>query len=160
MAIPIAAYGRHAPVAEGVRQKLLPEYDGSSSFPSSFLSLETHVSNAHCLRREVVHTCLDLDAASIELPAVFGGDLEISSSSGLGTNVERSVAERATPKILFFGAGIPSEEIEAVSKAIMAKAPATQFVHVSPDDIRAAGGQGPDLDVISKVLKEKFGKLE
>jgi hypothetical protein len=136
MAIPIAAYGRHAPVAEGVRQKLLPEYD-------------------------VVHTCLDLESAENELPAVFGGALETSAASGLGTNAERDPSARLAPKILFFGAGIPAEEIEQVSGAVSAKAPGTYFVHISPDDIKAAGGQGPpDLDIISKVLKEKFGKLE
>jgi hypothetical protein len=103
---------------------------------------------------------LDISSATTELPAVFSGALDADLSSGLGTNASRPVSERVQPKILFFGAGIPAEEVEQLVDAIKAKAPETHFVQITPAEIMAAGGQGPDLDVISKVLKEKFGKLE
>jgi hypothetical protein len=37
MATPIASLGQHANVAEGVRAKLLPEYDGKKALPHSDL---------------------------------------------------------------------------------------------------------------------------
>ena len=107
----------------------------------------------------MVHTSLDLESALAELPSVFSGDLGVAPSSGLGTNAERAVADRVAPKILFFGAGIPPSEVEQVSAAIKAKAPEAHFVQISPSEIQVAGGHGPDFDVISKVLKEKFAKL-
>jgi hypothetical protein len=94
-----------------------------------------------------------------ELPAVFAGDSAVESSSGLGSNVERAAGDRLTPKILFFGAGIGPDDVAKVSAAIAATAPDAKFVLVKPEEIQAAGGQGPDLDVISKVLKEKFAAV-
>ncbi|OAA58488.1 hypothetical protein SPI_06561 [Niveomyces insectorum RCEF 264] len=133
--VPVASLGRDAKVSEAVRERLLPDYD-------------------------VVHTCLDLSAAEVELPALFAGDLTIANAAGLGSNVSKPAGERAVPKIVLFGGDIPDDEVSRVTAAIRARTPSIRSIKVSKLDVLKAGGLGPNPDVIAKVYRKKIAKEE
>jgi hypothetical protein len=107
----------------------------------------------------VVHICLDLASATAELPAVVSGDVARPSASGLGSNAAKPAGDRKVPKIIFFAAQIPAEEVESVSAAVKASAPDAQFVQVTLAELKAAGSTGPNVDVFVKVLKDKLAGL-
>ncbi|KAK1756933.1 hypothetical protein QBC47DRAFT_400562 [Echria macrotheca] len=130
--IPVATYGKDPKIAESVREKLLPDI-------------------------EVVHACLDLDAALAELPAVFAGDLVKSPSSGLGTNASVPVEQRKTPQAVFFGGGFSDDEFEKIQAAVLNAASArVHFIKVQKRDVLAAGSFGPNPDTIAKIFRKKL----
>ncbi|KIH86475.1 hypothetical protein SPBR_08740 [Sporothrix brasiliensis 5110] len=133
--IPVASLGRDAKVSEAVRERLLPDYD-------------------------VVHTCLDLAAAEVELPALFGGNLQTANAAGLGSNATKPADQRAVPQLVLFGGDIPDDEVSRITAAIRVQAPAVRSVKVSKLDVLKAGGLGPNPDVIAKVYRKKIAKDE
>lgn len=106
----------------------------------------------------VVHICLDAATAETELPALFGGDVESTAASALGTNATRSVTERGIPKILLFGGDIPDGDVDKITGLVKEKSPTTISVKVSKLDVLKAGGIGPNPDVIAKVYRKKIAK--
>jgi hypothetical protein len=110
---------------------------------------------------KVVHTCLDLSAATTELPLLCSGDVSVETSSGLGSNVGLPVNERRVPKVIFFGGGIPEEEYERVTTLVRASAghDSVSFLRVTREDVLAAGASGPDPDVIAKIYRDKIAAL-
>jgi len=127
----------------------------SSSFPSTDTLIVTDLVQ----RLIVVHTSLDLPSATSELPALMGGDVDAPNASGLGSNAGKASGERKVPKILFFAAQIPAEEVESISSAVKASAPDAQCVQVSMAELKAAGSTGPNVDIFVKVIKEKLAEL-
>ncbi len=151
--IPVASFGNNSDVAQGVRAKLLPEYDGSSllRFPELWAP-----SNTSFL---VVHIALSLEAALAELPVVSSGELETAPSSGLGSNAGAPVAERKAPKAIIFGAGIPEEDVARVIEAVNAKAPGVKPIQVTKEDVQGAGADKPNPEIIVKILKDKLAGI-
>ncbi|KAK4124376.1 hypothetical protein N657DRAFT_644599 [Parathielavia appendiculata] len=134
--IPYATLGRDGQVAAKLHTLLMPEY-------------------------ELVHACLNLEQARAELPNVCSGVLDTSIASKIGTNVDRPVAERKTPKALVFGGGIPDQEVDAVMAALKEKQPPAEVkvVRVTREDILATGAPGPSPEAIAQVLRQKLGAL-
>ncbi|KAK0720322.1 hypothetical protein B0H67DRAFT_486294 [Lasiosphaeris hirsuta] len=129
--IPVVTYGRDAKIAESVREKLLPDI-------------------------EVVHSCLDINTALTELPALFGGELDVLPASGLGTNATFPVEKRKVPQAVFFGGGFTDDEFEKISAAVKARAPGAYFIKVQKRDVLAAGSFGPNTDTIAKIYRKKI----
>ncbi|KAM7192153.1 hypothetical protein V8F20_008988 [Naviculisporaceae sp. PSN 640] len=129
--IPIASFGNNSQVAQDIRNKLLPEYD-------------------------ITHICLTLESATTELPLLFAGEVTTEPSSGLGSNVGIPAEQRKVPQALIFGGGVPEEHVKAVTEAVLAKAPSAKPIHITREQVVSAGGQGPNADVIAKVLKAKL----
>ncbi|KAK0649916.1 hypothetical protein B0T16DRAFT_410886 [Cercophora newfieldiana] len=130
MAIPIASFGGGDSAVGGlINAKLLPEY-------------------------EIVHASTGLASALAELPALASGDLSITPSSGFGTNADSG--EKKVPTAIIIGGTVPPAEAEQLKAAVSAVAPAIKFVQVTKEDIIAAGGAGPDVDLIVKLFKEKL----
>ncbi|GAB1317415.1 hypothetical protein MFIFM68171_07625 [Madurella fahalii] len=134
MVVPIASFGADPGVAEKIQELLLPDYD-------------------------VTHTCLSFDAALSELPEVCSGHLETEISSKLGTNFNRPVPERQKPRAIVFGGGVPDEQVQAVTQEVQAREPGVRALRVTREDIVAAGGGGPNPDIIAQVLRKKLGEL-
>ncbi|CAK7205682.1 hypothetical protein SEUCBS139899_008461 [Sporothrix eucalyptigena] len=132
--IPVCSYGNNSETAQGVRARLLPEYD-------------------------VAHICVSLDAAEAELPAICSGDLSTNPSSGLGSNAGLSVSERKIPRAIIFGGGVPAEEVDRITKAVQARAPSVKPIHVKRDEMLAAGVTGPDPETITKLLKARLAEI-
>ncbi|KAK4211037.1 hypothetical protein V8F33_002378 [Rhypophila sp. PSN 637] len=131
---PVATYGRDPKIAESVREKLLPDF-------------------------EVVHCCLDFAAAEKELPAICAGEVEVSPSSGLGSNAHTAPAQRKIPQAIFFGGGFTDEEYDKIVAAVKARAPNCHFVKVQKRDVLAAGSFGPNPDTIAKIYRKKMAAL-
>lgn len=132
MATPIASFGNNSAIGSSINEKLLPEY-------------------------EIVHASLDLETALKELPAIASGNLADAPASGLGTNAKVDAGARKAPKAIIIGGTVPADEAEKVKAAISAAAPGVVFVQVTRDDIVAAGGSGPDVELIVKIFKQKLG---
>ncbi|KAK4096557.1 hypothetical protein N658DRAFT_501455 [Parathielavia hyrcaniae] len=136
--IPYAALGRDGKVAQRLHELLMPDY-------------------------ELVHACLDLEKALAELPSVCAGDLDTPIASGVGTNVDRPVAERQTPEALVFGGGTTDPEVDAIVAAVNEKqpkgGPEVKMVRVTKEDIQGTGAPGPTPEAIAVVLREKLGML-
>lgn len=118
----------------------------------------------HILTRQiiVVHTCLDLAAAESELPALCAGDLSAAPSSGVGSNAHVPQDQRRVPKAVFFGGGIPEEEMERVQRLVREKAggdDAVKFLRITREEVLAAGAAGPDPDVIAGLYRSKVAGL-
>ncbi|KAK3328029.1 hypothetical protein B0T19DRAFT_441956 [Cercophora scortea] len=128
---PVATYGRDAKIAESVREKLLPDF-------------------------EVVHCCLDLNAALSELPAICAGQLDTSPSSNLGTNATTPRESRKVPRAIFFGGGFTDDEFARITTAVKATGAAVHFVKVQKRDVLAAGSFGPNPDTIAKIYRKKM----
>lgn len=108
-----------------------------------------------------MHTCLELSAAEAELPLLCSGELSATASSGLGSNAQLPVPERRIPKAVFFGGGIPEEEMERVKKLVSEKAgsDAVRFLRVTRDEVLATGATGPNPDIIARLYREKVADL-
>ncbi|OAA56526.1 hypothetical protein SPI_07533 [Niveomyces insectorum RCEF 264] len=132
--IPICSYGNNSQAAQGVRAKLLPDYD-------------------------VAHICLSLGAAESELPALCAGELTTEPSSGLGSNAGLPAADRKVPRAIVFGGGVPDDEVDRVTKAVQARAPGIKPIRIQRQEVLAAGAEGPNPDVIAKLLKEKLAAI-
>ena len=104
----------------------------------------------------MVHVALDRETALAELPAIASGDVSVAPSSGLGSNANVDAGERKVPKALIFGGGLPEGDIKAVTEALCNAAPNVKPIVVTKGDILAAGGTGPDPDLISRLIKEKL----
>ena len=128
MPIPIASFGTNSAVGSAINDKLLPEY-------------------------EIVHASLDLETALKELPAIASGNLAEGPKSGLGTNATADASARKAPKAIIIGGTVPADE----AAQLKAAAPGVVFVQVTREDIVAAGGSGPDVDLIVKLFKQKLG---
>ncbi|KAK3940905.1 hypothetical protein QBC46DRAFT_384098 [Diplogelasinospora grovesii] len=137
--IPIATYGKNSQITQGLRERLLPQY-------------------------EMAHICVSYEAALHEFPAVCAGDLETEQSSGLGSNAELPPAERKVPRAVILGGGVPEHEVQAVRQAVLQatvdKEQQPMVVHLTREDILAAGGQGPDPELIGRLLREKLASLQ
>jgi hypothetical protein len=108
----------------------------------------------------VVHTCLDLPSAESELPALCAGELYATPSSGLGSNAGVPQSERRVPKAIFFGGGIPEEEMERVQQLVREKGgDAVKFLRITRDEVLAAGAAGPDPAVIAQLHRSKLAGL-
>lgn len=108
----------------------------------------------------VVHTCLDLPSAESELPALCAGELSAAPSSGLGSNASVPEPSRRVPKAVFFGGGIPEEEIERVQQLVREKGgDAVRFLRITREEVLAAGAAGPDPEVIAKLYRSKVADL-
>ncbi|KAK3384933.1 hypothetical protein B0H63DRAFT_173807 [Podospora didyma] len=132
--IPIASFGNNTQVAQDIRARLLPEYD-------------------------IAHICLSLEAAETELPAICGGNLDTEPSSGLGSNASLPVGERKVPRAIIFGGGIPDDQVRLIREAVLAKAPEVKPIHLTRQDILNAGGNGPDPEIIGRLLRQKLAEL-
>ncbi|KAK3990924.1 Matrilin-4 [Cladorrhinum sp. PSN332] len=132
--IPVASVGANPAIAKELQAKLLPEYN-------------------------IVHICFDPASATAELPLVCSGDRDIPPSSGLGTNAGLPPAERLIPKAIIFGGGVSDDDAQAITQAVHAKVPEIKALHVTKQDILNAGGQGPNPEIISAVLKKKLVEL-
>ena len=99
-------------------------------------------------------------AAEVELPALFGGNLQTANAAGLGSNAAKPADQRAVPQLVLFGGDIPDDEVNRVTAAIRAQAPTVRSVKVSKLDVLKAGGLGPNPDVIAKVYRKKIAKDE
>lgn len=148
--IPIASFGNNSQVAQDIRLKLLPEYDSKS------LSIPSLNTKDKPTKPTVTHICLELEAAQIELPKLFAGDLETNPTSGLGSNADLPTADRKIPRALIFGGGVPEEHVKLITEAVLAKAPDAKPIHITRQQVLNAGGQGPNPEVIAKVLKAKL----
>ncbi|KAK4181504.1 hypothetical protein QBC36DRAFT_175184 [Triangularia setosa] len=132
--IPVATFGNDPKIAEQVREKLLPDI-------------------------EVVHCALTLPAALAELPSLCAGSLEITPSSGLGTNANAETSNRKAPQAIFFGGGFTDDEYEQITAAVQARAPGVHMVKVQKRDVLAAGSFGPNPDTIAKIYRKKMAAL-
>ncbi|KAB5550908.1 hypothetical protein GE09DRAFT_1222725 [Coniochaeta sp. 2T2.1] len=141
--IPIAIYGRDGKIVEAIRELLLPDID-------------------------VVHTSLTLPTASTELPLLLSGALSTAPSSGLGSNASRAESERLVPKAVFFGGGVPEEEVELVQRLVLeklgegegdGKEGGPKFLRVTREEVLAAGAKGPDPGVIAGIYRRKVEGL-
>ena len=102
---------------------------------------------------------MDITSAVAELPALCAGDLSTTPSSGLGTNATVDASQRRAPKAIIIGGGVPAEEVAQLKAAVAAAAPDVATVVVNRSDILAAGGSGPDPELIAQLLKEKLSAL-
>jgi len=132
---PVATYGKDPKIAESVREKLLPDF-------------------------EVVHCCLDFEAALRELPDLCAGDRSIAPSSGLGLNSSAQPDARQIPQAVFFGGGFSDDEFDKICAAVKAKAPAVHFIKVQKRDVLAAGSFGPNPDTIAKIYRKKMAAAQ
>ena len=107
----------------------------------------------------MTHICLTLETAESELPVVCSGNLTTAPSSGLGTNATVPEGERKVPRAIIFGGGIPEEEITRVTEAVRAKAPDVKPIQVTRQDVLDAGAQGPNPEIIVKILREKLANI-
>ncbi len=111
-----------------------------------------------------VHSCVDLAVAKKELPLIFNGDKSITPASGVGSNVDRPEQERAVPRAVLCGAGIPREEFEDLQKHVHAElGHDITWFKIYPEDMGRAGSAMPPLSdmvpdpvKIVKVFKEKM----
>ena len=183
-AIPVASFGNNPKVAQAIREKLLPEYDGLSSRSSLTLPLvfnpslnsdlnlhPSHLNLHHAPfslqpsltnHPTVVHTTLTLPTSLSELPALCSGTPSPTSSpsSNLGSNASASSpAEIKVPKAIIFGGGVSAADAEQVKEAVLAKNAEVKFVRLTREDMVAAGAEGPDPEVIGRLLKEKLGEV-
>ncbi|KAK3348244.1 hypothetical protein B0H65DRAFT_423967 [Neurospora tetraspora] len=135
-AIPVASFGNNAAVAQAIREKLLPEYD-------------------------VVHTTLTLSTSLSELPALCNGTFSQGTpSSNLGSNATASTpADLKVPKAIIFGGGVSPSDAEQVKEAVLAQNPDLKFVRLTREDMVAAGAEGPDPEVIGRLLKERLAEV-
>ncbi len=76
--VPVASYGRDPKVAEAVREKLMPDYDGKFPPPSCLAVLSP------LTRAQSGHTCLDITTARPKLPALCSGQLDVVAALGPG----------------------------------------------------------------------------
>ncbi|KAK0614640.1 hypothetical protein B0T14DRAFT_436628 [Immersiella caudata] len=129
MPTPIASFGNNSALGGEINEKLLPEY-------------------------EIVHASVDLASALKELPALAGGDLSVTPSSGFGTNAGSSSPQ--APKAIIIGGTVPADETAQLTAAVAAAAPGVKIITISREDIVAAGGSGPDPGVIVSVFKKKL----
>ncbi|KAK0652867.1 hypothetical protein B0T16DRAFT_322018 [Cercophora newfieldiana] len=129
--VPVAMYGRDAKISESVREKLLPDV-------------------------EVVHSCLEPQTALAELPALFAGNLQVTPSSGLGTNATFPQEKRKVPVAVFFGGGFSDDEFEKIKAAVSAVNPNAYFLKVQKRDVLAAGSFGPNPDTIAKIYRKRL----
>lgn len=110
-----------------------------------------------------MHTCLTLPQAESELPPLCAGDLTTSPSSGLGSNASEppESSRRRVPRAVFFGGGVPEEEMERVERLVRDKAggEGVQFLRVTREEVLAAGATGPDPEVIARIYREKVAGL-
>ncbi|AEO67888.1 31d2142f-7e12-4cf1-9a0a-884652173e0d [Thermothielavioides terrestris] len=134
--IPIATLGGNAKIAEGVSALLAPDYD-------------------------FVHICLSPETALAELPQVCAGKLDGPNAAQLGSNAQRAVGERRTPKAVVFGAGVADAEADNIVAAIKEVAPDINIVRVPREEVVAASGgkTPPEVGVIAKIVKEKLDAL-
>ncbi|KAB5576022.1 hypothetical protein GE09DRAFT_1215752 [Coniochaeta sp. 2T2.1] len=140
--IPIAIYGRDGKIAEAIRELLLPDID-------------------------VVHTSLTLSSASTELPLLLSGALSTAPSSGLGSNASRPESDRLVPRAVFFGGGVPEEEVQLVQRLVLEKLGldgakgegGPKFLRVTREEVLAAGAKGPDPGVIAGIYRRKVEGL-
>lgn len=94
-----------------------------------------------------------------ELPSVCAGDLDTPIVSGLGTNASLPPPERRVPLAVIFGGGVPDDQVQSLTEAIHSSAPNAKIVRVTRQDILAAGGEGPNPEVIAGVIKNKLGEM-
>ncbi len=87
------------------------------------------------------------------------GELGTEASSGLGSNAALDVGARKVPRSIIFGGGIPEDEIERVTQAVRARNPDVKPVQVTRQDVLDAGAQGPNPDIIVKILREKLANI-
>ncbi|KAK3486695.1 uncharacterized protein B0T23DRAFT_231797 [Neurospora hispaniola] len=133
-AIPIASFGNNPEVAQAIREKLLPGYD-------------------------VVHTTLTLSTSLSELPPLCTGTFSHLPSSNLGSNATAATpADLKVPKAIIFGGGVSPSDAEQVKEAVLAKNPDIKFVQLTREDMVAAGAEGPDPEVIGRLLKERLAE--
>ncbi len=77
----------------------------------------------------------------------------------MGTNASLPEGERKVPRAIIFGGGIPEEEIARVTQAVQARAPGIKPIRISRQEILDAGVQGPNPEVIVKILKTKLAAI-
>jgi hypothetical protein len=112
----------------------------------------------------VVHVCLTDDAAKSEGPKIISGDLAVEPASGLGSNVQRKVEDRLTPRAVLCGGGygqfsphsrpganitlrIPEEAFEALKKLVGEKAAEIAWIKVCL--LCFCAGNGLNTDTVS-----------
>ncbi|KAK1783367.1 hypothetical protein QBC45DRAFT_129050 [Copromyces sp. CBS 386.78] len=131
-AIPVASFGNNPKVAQAIRETLLPEYD-------------------------VVHTTLTLSTSLAELPSLCNGTFNQTPSSNLGSNASASSpADLKVPKAVIFGGGVSPSDAEQVKEAVLKKNSEIKFVRLTREDMVAAGAEGPDPEVIGRLLKARL----
>jgi len=54
---------------------------------------------------------------------------------------------------------LSDDEVEVVTEAVHTKVPEIKALHVTKQDILDAGGQGPNPEIISTVLRKKLAEL-
>ena len=111
-----------------------------------------------------MHTTLTLPSTTSELPALLSGDLSITPSSGLGTNASRPEAERVIPRAVFFGGGVPDDEVQRVQRVITERLGGetegkVAFLQVTREEVLALGASGPEPGVIAQVYRKKVAGL-
>lgn len=102
---------------------------------------------------------MDLATALSELVPLASGKTDIAPSSGLGTNAGADASARKVPKAVIVGGTVPAGEAEEFKAALAAAAPGVKIVSITREDIVAAGGSGPDAELITKLIKEKLVAL-
>ncbi|KAH8879579.1 hypothetical protein GQ53DRAFT_671809 [Thozetella sp. PMI_491] len=105
---------------------------------------------------EVVHTCLELEKAETELPALCAGQTDIVPASGLGTNATAPAAERKVPSAVFFGGDLKDADYDKIVSAVQAKSPSVRFIKCGKLDVIREGALGPNPAAIARVYKKKL----
>ncbi|KAK1753359.1 hypothetical protein QBC47DRAFT_362272 [Echria macrotheca] len=129
MGIPVASWGTNPTVAEALISHLQPEF-------------------------EVVHVALGTEAALSELPTLASGDVNVTPSSGLGTNVGVDVDARKAPKAIILGGGLVKDDIEKLKENLTTAAPDVKTVPITQADIdKYLDSTQPEIFAIAKALK-------
>ena len=154
--VPVASVGQNPQVAQHVRDKLLPEYEGELiPFPSHSRTSSPTLDQPP----KVVHVSIGFESALAELPLITSGDVDLTAASGLGSNAALAPAERKIPKHIILGAGISDDDAQALTETVLAKAPDVKFARVTRQDMLERGATQPNPDLIAQVLKEKLAQL-
>ncbi len=64
------------------------------------------------------------------------------------------------PRAIIFGGSIPDEEVARVTEAVKAKAPGITPIRVTRQDVLDAGAEGPNPEIIAKLLREKLAVIK
>lgn len=121
--IPIIICGRRADIARGVKKGLLPEYEGTYTFPlrtspSLHLLLPPNLSIPTQPTLTVIHVCLSLESATTDLPTLLRGRGRGLPSTTDGPDPNMGTQNYASPPAaVVLGGGFDEAALAAMREA-------------------------------------------
>ncbi len=63
------------------------------------------------------------------------------------------------PRAIIFGGAYGDEDVESVMAAVRAEVEGVKVVRVTRADVLAKGATGPNVEIVSEILRERLGGL-